>query len=187
MSRAFTFDPHKFREAVLFFAKQGVGDSWFGSTRLNKQLFLLDFYGYANFGQPVTGATYMHQDRGPVPKEFVRQREELVRSSRITIEEHVIALNRTQKRPVACDDPDMRVFSQEEVGLLDAVADAFRNRTASQVSEWSHGFAGWMLTRNGEVIPYFTAFVGDKNHLTLDDIAWGKEVAEAHAASLQAA
>lgn len=181
--KSFEFNPRKFREAMVFFAENGNDDFWFGSTRLAKQLFFLDFYSYANFGEPVTGATYMHQPRGPVPRQLLVERNKLVTSGRLAVEDNVLSPGRVQKRPVACDNPDMSVFDEFEVNLLQGVAGMFRNATASNVSEWTHRFAGWKLTRNGDDIPYFTALVGDVNHLTLDDVAWGREVATTHAAS----
>ena len=125
--KSFEFNPRKFREAMVFFAENGKDDFWFGSTRLAKQLFFLDFYSYANFGDPVTGATYMHKPRGPVPRQLLIERDQLAASGRLAIEDNVLAPGRVQKRPVASDPPDMSVFDEFETNLLHAVAGMFRN------------------------------------------------------------
>lgn len=180
MPQAFDFDPTKFREAIIYFANECEDDFWFGSTRLNKQLFVLDFLAYTCLGKPITGATYMHEDRGPIPRELLPQRRQLLESGELELEDRTIAPDRTQQRPIAIRCADMQVFTEPEASLLKSVASSFRNITANRASEWSHGFVGWQLTVKGEDIPYFTAFIGDSDELTRGDIEWGQRAAATH-------
>ena len=51
------------------------------------------------------------------------------------------------------------MFSADELGVVDDVIAALDAMNAAQVSELSHGDAGWQLVREGETIPYELAFV----------------------------
>src|SRR5574341_367355 len=96
------FDRDKLAELIMFFASESASDRLFGSTKLNKLLFLSDFLSYGYRGCSITGTTYIHQKRGPTPDpdQFLPVREELIDSGRlgITLEETFLG---NRKRPVA--------------------------------------------------------------------------------------
>src|SRR5207302_260927 len=60
-------DDRKLRELILHIAKESMGDTRFGKTKLNKLLFYADFLAYQKTGQSITGEEYVKQPFGPVP------------------------------------------------------------------------------------------------------------------------
>ena len=53
------FNEGKFKELVLYIASRCERDPTFGAVKLNKELFFSDFWAYAEFGEPITGAEYI--------------------------------------------------------------------------------------------------------------------------------
>jgi len=66
------FHKDKLAELIVFFAEESKDDIQFGSVKLNKLLFLADFWAYGHLGQSITGATYVRQDHGPTPSRTCR-------------------------------------------------------------------------------------------------------------------
>lgn len=155
------FEEEKFRELLIYIAKKCEDDTFWGATKLNKQLFFADFLAYEQFGKPITGADYMAIDHGPVPRRLVPIRADMEVEGDIHRE---IKLH--QDRIIADRAPELSKFSNEELALVDEVIDALRNVLADEISELSHKFAGWMAaivegqaTKKNVTIPYETVFV----------------------------
>src|SRR5262245_61954489 len=97
-----TFTEKKLEELIVFFAHESAGDTFFGSTKLNKLLFIADFLAYGYLGKSITGTTYIHQDHGPTPapRQFMQARENLINQDRLEIVEE-LTYTGLRKRPVA--------------------------------------------------------------------------------------
>jgi hypothetical protein len=167
---------HRMAELILYFASASKDDELFGSIKLNKLLFVADFWAYGYLGKSITGATYIHQQMGPTPDPsvFLAAREKLERAGKLLIrEESTIA--GVRKRPVAQSAPDMSSFSTAEMSIAEAALKSLRHLNNVQSSEWSHELSGWRYTKMGEEIPYATAFVWHKIPATADDFAWAEQ------------
>ncbi len=55
-----TTDHHKFRELILFIARETKDDRSCGATKLNKILFYSDFRAYEQLGRSITGECYQN-------------------------------------------------------------------------------------------------------------------------------
>lgn len=171
------FDSEKFAELLLFFSKYSEDDRFFGSTKLNKMLFVADFFAYGYFASPITGATYVHLDYGPAPRELLPIRQILQDERRLELREQDLFIG-TQKRPVALDDPDTSVFSEDELALMRSVLQEFENVPAGSARDWSHTVMGWMLTEDREEIPYEMVFMFQKEPITMADLHWAQETVQ---------
>jgi uncharacterized phage-associated protein len=176
MGKKFEFNRQKFAELILYLAQESEGDRLFGSTKLNKLLFAADFWAYGFLGKPITGATYVHLQLGPGPRELMDVRDELTREGRLSIEEHAMFGGRVQKRPVAESNPNLSVFTREELQLCHTVLDVFKHMGAGDISDWSHRALGWLLTDDGEEIPYETVFVWRDEPITPSDMRRAQEL-----------
>ncbi len=172
------FSKQKLAELVLFFAEESQEDRFFGSTKLNKLLFLADFWSYAYLGESITGTAYIHQLRGPTPKpdQFLPVRDQLIDSERLEIALEDTYTG-TRKRPVPRSDSDQTLFTEKELNICRDALEALRHMTASESRDWSHEFLGWRFTEEGEEIPYESAYLWKKNALAIDDIQWAMSMA----------
>jgi hypothetical protein len=173
------FDASKFKELVLYVAERSAEDPKFGATKLNKILFFSDFLAYLRFGRPISGASYQKLEHGPAAREFLPQRDALLREGAVKIEVRS-RFNLPQRRLVPQRRPDLSVFSPDELLLVDEVIDGLLPYSAVEVSSLSHQLAlGWQLAEFGEEIPYSTAFLtGDPP--TEDDVHEGQIFAKEH-------
>ena len=46
------------------------------------------------------------------------------------------------------------LFTKEEIIIMDKVLNQLNNKSASQLTKWSHSFKGWNDTKDGEIINY---------------------------------
>ena len=147
----------KLQEMILYIATQSSDDPHFGATKLNKILFFADFSAYAYWGKSITGATYIHWDRGPIPREMVAARQALTSAKRAVVEdrEH---FQFTQKRLVPLDNANLMLFTHDEIELVNEVIRQVEHHNGSQLSEETHQLVPWLETIQGEEIPYFTVF-----------------------------
>ena len=66
---------------------------------------------------------------------------------------------RTQKRTVNLRPPKLDLlFTGAEIAMVDSVIESLREVDAKEVSERSHEMVGWLVTEEGEDIPYNTVY-----------------------------
>jgi hypothetical protein len=147
-------------ELILYIASRCERAQYFGKTKLNKILFYADFLYYKKTGDSITGQEYMRLDQGPAPRRLVPVVETL-RGERFAFrKEHLFG--RVQERPLAIDEPDLTLFSGDQIAMVNEVIEAFWDQTGKAVSDLSHNLPCWQLAANGESIPYPTIFLSDR-------------------------
>ena len=145
---------------MLHVAARCQNDPTFGATKLNKILFFSDFSSFLRTGKPVTGAIYMRQNNGPVPRRLVPAREELIDKKRAVIQKNELWNGMVQNRLIALDKADLSQFTKEELQQVEAVVESLDGRTAAEVSKLSHEEClAWEIAEDGEDIPYEAAFL----------------------------
>ena len=169
------YDEDKFRELLLYVAARMQDDPSFGATKLNKVLFYADFYHYAEYGQPITGAVYQKLAHGPAPKRLLPVQRELVADESAAVQRLRVG-NFTQKRLVPLRDADLTGFSGTEIAMVEWVIEKLQHHSAITVSGASHRMLGWQIAAEGEVIPYASIFLYEGPVTHADEIH-GKEVA----------
>lgn len=157
----FTYSEEKFRELLLYMALKSEPDLWFGSVKLNKQLFYADFLSYARTGKPITGAKYRKLERGPAPKNLVRVKRELIEEQAAFEKKVTMPDGLEQHRVLALRRPKLDVFSAADIEIAHSVLDGLREFNATEVSNLSHRLMGWKLFPMGAEIPYYTACLPD--------------------------
>ena len=159
-----TNDPHgegRFKELILYIAAKCASDQRFGATKLNKILWRADFVAYAQLGQPITGVEYMRLRQGPVPRRLLPLQEQLIDEGRAAVASQTVLGGYTRKVTVPLADPDLSLFTADQIAIVDAVIDEFSGMSAAQVSNISHGKA-WQIIADGDLIPYETVFLADQ-------------------------
>ncbi len=155
-----TFDSEKFRELVLHVADQSRNDPWFGAVKLNKILYYCDFLAYARFLRPMTGATYVKLQEGPVPREFLNERRALLDEGLAEMTyQRVFKYMQQRLVPVRKGHELGRGFDDGERSIVAGVLDFFGPLSGKDASDVSHREMGWILADDKEVIPYESALL----------------------------
>ena len=157
---SYEFKPDKFRELVIYIAKDSADDPTFGAVKLSKVLYYSDFAAYRLLGKPITGATYQKLREGPAPKELLDARSELIQSGAATVESRPYFTGVQKRLTISpAREPDKEIFAPGELELVDEVMAYFHGKTAREVSDYSHREPGWVLAQHRETIPYETAWL----------------------------
>lgn len=171
-----TTETRKLRELVLYIAEKSMRDPRFGATKLNKILFYSDALAYKRLGRTITGADYKHFRYGPVPTVLHGLKKDL--DERGEAAEAVAEYGgQVQRRLVARREPDLSVFSAEEVAIVDSVIESLWDKTGREVSELSHLEAGYQITQENETIPMAAVMISDRPP-TLEEAEKAKRYAE---------
>ena len=161
MTSVVAFDRRKFRELVLYIARESEDDHGFGATKLNRILYFSDFKAFAILGCAITGATYRRLERGPAPLEMLDVLREMESEGEIQRIERR-DLNLLQKRVIPLRSPEVAAFSDQELEIVDRVIGELRVHAASQTRLLSHLDVGWRVAYLEEVIPYHSAYFSDQ-------------------------
>ncbi len=141
-------DTPKLRELILFIAGR-CAEEEIGDIRLNKVLFFSDAFALQQLGKPITGARYQKLPLGPAARPLVPLRDEMVRDKEVAVE--MVGKRRVTR---ALREPNMSLFSADEVELVERVIELFRAYSANGLSDASHVLSpGWNLVELKEDIP----------------------------------
>jgi Antitoxin SocA-like, Panacea domain len=148
----------RLRELAIYISDKSSGDESFGATKLNKLLFYSDFLAYLNFGEPITGSDYFKLPNGPAPKRWLPIKESMVEQGDAKIKEEEF-YGFPQQKLIPLRPANLKDFKAESLTLVDKIIALHKGKTAAEISNESHGFVGWQLACNKEVIPYQVARV----------------------------
>ena len=165
----------RFRELVLYVARETQDDPKCGATKLNKILFYTDFYAYRDLGRSLSGQRYQKLEHGPAPRGIVPA-VEAMREAGECAWQHRNHFGYELRKLVPLREPDLEPFSGREIDLVQRVISELWDLSATEVSDLSHRFVGWQVADHGEDIPYETVFVGEPRPLTQEEERWAVEV-----------
>ena len=164
-------------ELILHVSDKCETDDTFGATKLNKILWWADFLSFRDLGKPITGVEYHKLANGPAPKKFPIIKDDLIEKRHIEIKKRKV-FNHTQQKVIALRSPNYCFFTGEQIALVDQIVDALWGKTATEVSEMSHGMA-WKIVNHKESIPYEAVFLSNEP-INEHDILATHELAEKH-------
>jgi hypothetical protein len=170
-------DEGKLAELILYVAEKLLDDAPGGATKLNKILFFAEFSHMRVHGVPISGAPYQKLSQGPAPRRLVPIRDRLFDegAAELRIDDY---FGRPLHRIVPQRPPNLRLFSRDELRIVDQVITAVWGKTAAEVSEMSHGEMGWKMVDEGEDIPLSSAFLAKRSVATDSIREHGRELAE---------
>ncbi|PIR54353.1 XRE family transcriptional regulator [Candidatus Peregrinibacteria bacterium CG10_big_fil_rev_8_21_14_0_10_42_8] len=158
----------KFKEVLLYILGKVGAKPNVGKTVLYKLLYFSDFDFYEKFEEQLIGATYKKIARGPAPVEFA----ELVGQMKEEDELQEIRgkyYDKEQIKFIPLRKPNLRLLKAHEVGMIDDVLQRLSDKTATDISEYSHKDVPWKVHEMGEVIDYESVFYRDSEFSVRDE------------------
>ena len=139
---------------LMCFIQKG-NENFNDKLKLNKLLFYSDFYSYSLYGQSITGLSYRAIDYGPVPTFYDNlytffENENLIESKWIK------APNNSAKEVFITKGKfDRSIFSENEILILEMIAEKFKDSSSWDLVDLSHTEKGWIdLNAQKEVLNY---------------------------------
>ncbi|HKX72944.1 MAG TPA: Panacea domain-containing protein [Candidatus Saccharimonadales bacterium] len=166
----------KLKATLLFFANN-TNPTYLGKIKLMKLFYFLDFMHIKKYGIPVTGDTYYHLEKGPIPTvilnlvdQLVVNPEESKLSDSIQIETPAGTRMQRITPTKSLTDDDLKMFSKSELDTLAEVAKRFKDTSTDEIIKASHAEAPWRMTDYLDVIPYALAGNDTDSQYTSEEI-----------------
>ena len=147
------YDLEKLKNMILYLVKRLDGIL---ETKLNKLLWYCDFLNYKETSVSITGSQYIRLPYGPVPDNYERiigiMQPELLDKDEIpfnTKEGMVLG-----KQFTTLVEPDESIFSEQEIKVMNFIADTFRNYTSTTIKEKSHQETAYLKCKDRNIISY---------------------------------
>lgn len=169
---------NKLKTLIHYVAYRFINDPHkLDAVKLNKALWFSDVAAYIELGVPITGDRYIRKPMGPVSSSLRPVLEELEN-------EDAVAVRRIGQHDeyLALTKPDVSVFTQDEIVLIEDAIDMVDKHTTKSISEKSHNIV-WRLAEPDEEIPYHAIHAARLRRIESTDVEWAhKELAAISAA-----
>ena len=150
----------KFKDALHYVIARASSRPGFGATKLYKVLWFANARTFCLTGEPIFETEFVREKHGPVPRDVMKMRGELVSEGRVKIWQ-----DRFGDRPIwrfkSLAPPTTERFSSDEIKTIDYwIGHIDQDHTAVSISEQSHDY-GWEIARMGETLPVH-AFLAER-------------------------
>lgn len=123
-------------------------------TKLNKEMFYVDFLSYKKYGRSISGLAYRAIQFGPVPEHYE------------TVYDHVKGLNKDfvvnndlEYELLFCDSPDVSALDKQDIDIINQVMSVLAKMKRAEVVGLSHKEYGWLKNKDHHnLIPYDEAY-----------------------------
>lgn len=146
----------KFKEVLLYVLNKVGAKPNIGEVVLYKLLYFIDFDYYEKYEEQLIGATYIKNNYGPTPVEFAKIVQQMQGKDLVKIEKKYFDYR--QKKYLPLREPDISKLSTREQAIIDGVLRRLSDKTAKDISEYSHNDVPWMTTEDGKIIDYESVF-----------------------------
>ncbi len=150
--------PDKLRQVLLYvLAKVGAKPN-VGETVLYKLLYFIDMDYYEKTSKSITGLTYVRNHFGPTPAvDFKAIVTDMQRQGELDIVETKY-FNKTQKKYLPIASPDLDKLTASELRHINQELARLSDKTASELSQFSHYDTPWLVAKPGQPIDYRSVF-----------------------------
>ncbi len=152
----------KYYNIILYFADK-IQNNTLGKVKLMKLLYYLDFDFFEKYGKPVTNDSYVRLPLGPVPRSADKIIDEMKSKGLIKVCRQKISEDMNDRQlVVGLKKPDLKVFSSEEMEMLNIIVSKWEKFSGKEMKDASHGEAPWIATKPNCVIDYNLAYYRNK-------------------------
>lgn len=153
----------KFKEVFLYILAKIGNKPNVGESVINKLLYFIDFDYYEKYEEQLIGATYIRNHYGPTPCEFIKLIEQMKANKEIE-EIKSRYFTHDQKKFLPIRKPNLELLSAQEIAHIDEVLGRLSDKSAKEMTDYSHGDTPWLVHKNGEKISYESVFYRDNKY-----------------------
>ncbi len=153
----------KMKEVLLYILIKVGNKPNVGETVINKLLYFIDFDYYEKYGKQLTGATYIKNHFGPTPCELKTVVDQMVKDKEIHILTNKI-FDFQQKKYIPLRNPNLESLTAQEIIHIDEELNRLSDKSAKEISDYSHGDMPWKMFKDGDKIDYEGVFYRDDKY-----------------------
>jgi uncharacterized phage-associated protein len=138
----FKFDSEKLAQALAFFGSRGVND--LDTLKAVKLLYFADREHLLKYGRPIVGDDYYCMKNGPIPTNALGQIQDVLAltptGDHDRLFDELFDVDTTSRYPrlVSKKTPDMDVFSESDIEVLEHVLQAYGHMSAWMLRDLTH-------------------------------------------------
>ncbi len=152
----------KFKEVLLYVLEKVGSKPNVGMTVLYKLLYFIDFDYYEKFEDQLVGATYIKNHFGPTPVEFKKIVESMESKGELeTVKSKYFQHEQTKYLPRR--ESDISVLNAKEIKHIDEVLSRLSDKSATELSDYSHKDVPWLTAEDGHPLSYESVFYRTKD------------------------
>lgn len=169
-----TYDPERLAALFHYVISRVGARAGFGATKLYKIAWFADARQFMLTGKSITGAQYVKEAHGPIPKMGRAIRATL--NARGDIKEwRDHALFGAPWKFQSINQPDVNKFSSEERSQIDYwIKHIDEEHTATSISDLSHDY-GWEIAQLKEALPFAAFFASRVREPDEKELSWAKK------------
>lgn len=148
---------NKLKQALLYILNKVGSKPNIGETVIYKLLYFIDFNFYEKYEEQLIGATYIKNKYGPTPVEFKKVVDDMVSKGEIELVKSNY-FQYPQRKYLPLKSFDLRQFKAHEIEVINDVLNRLSDKTASELSDYSHRDVPWITAEEGKPIDYEAVF-----------------------------
>ena len=156
-----------FKEILLYILEKVGSKANVGETVIYKLLYFIDFDYYEKFEEQLIGAKYIKNHHGPTPVAFKKIVEQMQGKGEIEPVKSKF-FQYDQKKYLPLRKPDLNTISARDIKHIDEILDKLGDKTAKELSDYSHKDVPWITAEDGKPIEYEAVFYRNDNTATKD-------------------
>jgi len=153
----------KFKEVILYILNRVGAKPNVGETVIYKLLYFIDFDFYEKYEEHLLGGTYIKNHYGPTPVEFKKIINDMIAQNEVT-KINSKYFKYPQKKYLPIRDPKLEILKAHEIKHIDEVLSRLSDKTAKELSDFSHKDVPWITAKEGEPIDYESVFYRTKEY-----------------------
>lgn len=147
----------KFKQVFLYILDKVGAKANIGQTALYKLLYFIDFDYYELYEKQLMGLKYIKNTYGPTPVDFAKIVKEMENDNQIE-EIKTKYFNHDMTKYLPKVEPDLSLISAQELEHINKTLNRLSDKSARELSEYSHKDIPWIGTREREIIDYDAVF-----------------------------
>ncbi|MDR3013707.1 MAG: SocA family protein [Chitinispirillales bacterium] len=147
----------KFREILLYMLEKVGAKPNVGQTVIYKLLYFADFDFYELYEKQLIGAKYIKNRYGPTPVDFTKIIRQMQKDGELE-EIKTAHFSREQTKYIPVRRADISMLSALEIKHIDSILEKYSDKSAAELSEYSHKDIPWAATKDRQIIPYESVF-----------------------------
>ncbi len=147
----------KFKEILLYITSKIGAKHNVGQTVIYKILYFIDFDYYELFKKQLMGATYIKNHIGPIPVDFAKITKNMEANNDLSIIKDKY-FNKEQTKYLPRRKADLSLLTVQELQHIDNCLIKYGDKTASDLSKYSHKDIPWIIAERGKPLEYESVF-----------------------------
>ncbi len=147
----------KFIQVFLYILKKVGAKPNVGQTVLYKLLYFIDFDYYELYETQLMGLKYIKNTFGPTPVDFAKITKKMADNEEIEIIKTKY-FNHEMTKYLPLVEPDLSLLSAQELAHIDKVLEKYSDKTANELSNYSHKDIPWIAAKDKDIIEYEAVF-----------------------------